>query len=71
MCYFCHHNKQNPCAPQHRSINCKDMRNLFSAYVIDSTIPNHFCRSCKRETHHFWHANNSFEKPWLRCSICK
>jgi hypothetical protein len=52
----------------HKSINCKNPKNLYSGFVICG-IQNEFCKYCNKYTHHFWHKNNGLEKKFLRCSV--
>jgi hypothetical protein len=47
MCYFCHTLKNNPSAPQHKSINCIDKRNSHSQYK-DAKVSKQ-CRYCHEQ----------------------
>jgi len=47
MCYFCHTLGNNINAPDHRSRNCRDTRNIHSKQYIPPTKPNvNFAAKC-------------------------
>ena len=67
MCYYCKKYHKN--ARRHNGLNCLRRGNKYSAHQ-GTGLANHYCRRCKKKTHHFWHANSGAEKPWLRCNEC-
>jgi len=66
MCYYCE--KYNPLALPHRSINCRDMNNKYSAHcnTMDGRFYQYCSRYCK-DTLHCIQQNNSLDSPWARC----
>lgn len=69
MCYYCNKIVKNGKGHSHKSFNCKDEYNEYSARRQNG-IPNMFCQKCGHKRHFYWLPNGQKKSTHVKCNQC-